>query len=124
MLNEQTIKVLADCLKRARNREICGALLVGEHGAQRFFALTNMSCEVRTFFVSLFEFDRLARYAERNAMRIRAFIHSHQSSLDLSAQDVISLQISELPWIIAVSSGTEIRYRLHEFIGNDQRIQS
>jgi proteasome lid subunit RPN8/RPN11 len=115
MLNEQTRKILADCLKRARNHEICGALLVGEHGAQRFFALTNMSGEAHTFFVSLPEFDRLARYAERSGMRISAFIHSHQSSLDLSPQDIISLQLSNLLWIVVVASGTEIRYRSYEF---------
>ena len=40
---------------------------------------------------------------------MKAFVHSHESSVRLSASDEASIRSSPWPWLVVVCSGTEIQ---------------
>ena len=90
----------------AGGREVCGYLTLDLGMQQAFHRITNRSVEPDNFWISRVDSRRFMKKAARQNLRVLAFLHSHRSSLELSRQDKISLDDSEVPWIVvAVVNG-------------------
>jgi proteasome lid subunit RPN8/RPN11 len=112
-LDVDVIEVITRCIRQSPEKEICGYLLGDSAGKQRFYRVANLSGEPRSFFVSRFDFERLERHAQRHRLEIQAFIHSHQTILELSPADVLSRGESYLLWIVVVLSKDGFLYKMH-----------
>jgi proteasome lid subunit RPN8/RPN11 len=113
MLATTTKELLKDCIFDACGREICAYLLVDEQGIEEIYRTTNMASDPGSFFICGAEFRRMERYAQREKLKVRAFIHSHVHSLDLSESDVIGLRESGLPWIVVVLAPDGLDFKVH-----------
>src|SRR2546422_3548491 len=114
MLSENIVSRLTNILSTAKEREICGFLLTGSAGEQTYFGVFNLARLPWTFLVSHTDVERVARFAKSHGMRIAAFIHSHNGSLDLSDDDRLAMCASGLPWIVVTLSEGKLRMRVYE----------
>lgn len=96
-----------------RGREICGFLMSDPEGRQDVFLVHNWSGEGGAFFVSISEFRRAERYACQRSLRIAAFLHSHETSLELSDADRLCFEMSCWPWVVVCLREQELRYRVY-----------
>jgi proteasome lid subunit RPN8/RPN11 len=117
MLSSETINTITSCIQLSDGQEVCGFLLFDVVGGQRFQRVNNLFSEPHSFFVSQFEFERLQRHAQRHHLQIRAFIHSHQSSLKLSGADISGLEGSNIPWIVVAVCKEGLQFKVYERAG-------
>src|SRR5262249_2074872 len=114
MLSRRTIQVIADCMSETGEVELCGFLLLDSTGEQRFHRISNLLGDRGSFFVSVLDFERLQRYAERHKLHVAAFIHSHRSSLDLSRADRTGMELSPLPWIVVAAGKSGLEFAIYD----------
>jgi proteasome lid subunit RPN8/RPN11 len=113
VLSASARRTLARCLEIEATGEICGYLLIDTDGNQQVHLLNNWAIAPDAFFVSTLEGERLRRHAARERLRIAAFIHSHDRSLELSDRDIAGLLQDEIPWIVIIREKNGIAFRVH-----------
>ena len=118
MLELQTIQKIVLAIRDAGRREVCGLVLRHATGNQEFLRLRNLAELPTSFEIGNSEVLRAERYAQLQGARIEAFIHSHHTTLELSAADKTSIKVSNVPWITILLGKATIRYRVfrHEYI--------
>lgn len=117
MLSRHVVETLTKAIHNERELEVCGYLLDDGDGSQEFFRVRNWSELPGSFTVTEGELKRVERYARRNHLNVRAFVHSHRSTLELSRMDARDLAGSDVPWIVAVLKGETLRYAVYDVGG-------
>ena len=98
-------------------REFCAFLLEGEHGRQEIFQVLNVDGLWGSFQVPDSEVDRARAYAQRRGLDIRAFIHSHHSTVRMSPADLRSHANSPYPWIVVHAGPRGLDYKTYPVRG-------
>jgi proteasome lid subunit RPN8/RPN11 len=101
MLDPPIRTLLVQIIEDAAGKEICGFLIRNSDGRQAFVRLPNWSGDPDGFFVAESEASRITQYVKEKGQEIIAFLHSQNSTLELSKDDLQSLQHSNLPWVVA-----------------------
>lgn len=99
-LSSDVASKICACIVGARGAEICGYLVSDGRGVQDFLAIENRLDSRDGCFVSSGDARRALKYAERRALTVTAFVHSHAAGNSLSHVDREGLKQSDLPWII------------------------
>jgi proteasome lid subunit RPN8/RPN11 len=99
-LASATRSIVVRAIRAAAGREICGLVLAGPKGAQRFLQLASTADAATGFSVTARELDRARRLALRQGWRVEAFLHSHVTVLDASEADLRGAGRTELPWLV------------------------
>ena len=94
--------LLERLVPHAGGREICGLVAVNPRGEQRFVRLRNLAEGEGSFIVDEMEMDRVSLQLESAGWRIAALLHTHQQSARLSSADRVTLETSQMPWVIVV----------------------
>ena len=112
-LTSRTLGLLAHLVRDERRREIVGFVLGADDGDQELISARNWAEQNACFFVAAGELERIERHARRRGLDIQAIVHSHRSSLELSAADAEELGAGSIPWIVVVPRGDGVEYRIH-----------
>lgn len=113
LLTPDLVARLARLLRRERRREIVAYVLAAAGVEPVLLVARNWSEQAGCFSVAASEAERVARHAARLGLDVRAIIHSHRASLELSQADRAEMDAGVVPWIVIVPDGAGIRYRIH-----------
>jgi proteasome lid subunit RPN8/RPN11 len=97
-------EVLRRAIEQARSVEICGFVLRHPVQGISFMRVPNLSEHPGAFSVSGLDADRCRRYATREGSEIVAFLHSHNTGVHPSHDDMIFRKLSDIPWVIVCLS--------------------
>jgi proteasome lid subunit RPN8/RPN11 len=112
-IDPKVMTTVGRCIEEARGREVCGYLTLDQGTRQEFHRVTNRSTELDNFWISRTDYRRFMRKVSRQNLQILGFVHSHQSSLELSRQDKISLNNSEVPWIVVTIADSQLLSKVY-----------
>lgn len=93
-------EVLLRAINQASPVEICGFVLRHPAEGIAFMRLPNFSEHPGAFSVSSSDADRCRRYAAREGCDIVAFLHSHNTGVNPSHDDMLFRKLSDIPWVI------------------------
>jgi proteasome lid subunit RPN8/RPN11 len=113
LLTASLVARLERLLAGERRREIVAYVLGAEGREPELVSVRNWGEQAGCFSVAAGEVERVARHAERRGLDVQALVHSHRSSLDLSAADAAEMRAGVIPWIVVTSSPDGLRYRTH-----------
>ena len=93
----------------ARGQELAGVLVRSPERDLRFWAAPNLADGFGCAEIPLWWFERAGRQAEREGLRMEAFVHSHTSSLKLSEADRVLMRKFRFPIVVVILRGDEVR---------------
>jgi proteasome lid subunit RPN8/RPN11 len=114
MFSDEVAGAVWDSIADADGKEICGFLLSRKGTDQLFFRLANIAEVPGAFLVGRWERERVKQFSDRHGYTIDAFVHSHRSGLELSAEDRRGLASSKIPWIVIGHTEEGMIARLYE----------
>ena len=112
-LSPGVIRALEQAWPDSPHLELCGYLVEDARRNQYFVQVHNRSNVPNSFTIRTADVERVAAAAALRGHSVKAFIHSHLYSLDLSAGDQIDFSLSEIPWIIVSAHPKGLVHRAH-----------
>lgn len=113
VLSGGVVRTIRAVIRAERGAEVCGYLLEGAGGEQRFLTIENRLASRDGCFVAAADVARARKFAAARALRIRAWVHSHPAGTTLSAVDRMGLAESDIPWIVVCDTGGDLRAEWH-----------
>ena len=112
-LSAKTRQTILFRIKNSSGREVCGFLVKGKRGNQRFEPVRNVANTPGSFIVLEKDILKLRSRAYEQGCSIQAFIHSHIGKVSLSYEDEVDFQNCAIPWIIVSANVTDLDYQVH-----------
>ena len=99
-LSREVRHTLERAIVHSGGREIAGLLLESSDGQQRIVLGPNLADEPGAVELPGWWRERIEWWAQSSGLTVRAFVHSHLTSLEASPEDEEGMRQSELPWIV------------------------
>jgi proteasome lid subunit RPN8/RPN11 len=106
-VGETVCRALVAAVHDRPGQEVCG-FLVERLSILTFRRVPNLG-GAGEFWIEQGSLDQILSDITRSHSVVRAFIHSHGSSVHLSASDEALIRFSQWPWLVVVCIGTEIQ---------------
>jgi proteasome lid subunit RPN8/RPN11 len=110
-LSREVRQTLERAIVQSAGREIAGLLLESADGQQRVVLGPNLADEPGVVELPGWWRERIERWARASELTVRAFIHSHGTSLETSLEDEEGMRQSGLPWLIVWLRSGELDWR-------------
>ena len=104
-------KTLGEAREASRGLEIAGVLVRAPGGKLRYWGAPSLADQPGCAEVPVWWLERAARQAEREGSELVAFLHSHATSLALSAADYLLRRRLSLPLVVVMFRGAEVLSR-------------
>jgi proteasome lid subunit RPN8/RPN11 len=119
-LSREVRQTLERAIVQSAGREIAGLLLESADGQQRVVLGPNLADEPGVVELPGWWRERIERWARTSELTVRAFVHSHGTTLRASPEDEESMRQSGLPWVIVLVRKGELRWRAYGQAPHDQ----
>jgi proteasome lid subunit RPN8/RPN11 len=119
-LSREVRQTLERAIVQSAGGEIAGLLLESADGQQRVVLGPNLADEPGVVELPGWWRERIERWARTSELTVRAFVHSHGTTLRASPEDEESMRQSGLPWVIVLVRKGELRWRAYGQALHDQ----